>query len=65
MMVLPFVVGVFIMWNEYTKSWTSFVLNSVVLVAGVVGQRVLARHPYHAAYEPIATPQLKDLTMEY
>lgn len=63
-MVLPFILGVFIMLNELTKSWISLGLNVGVLVFGYGCQRWIQRHPYHQ-YEVIETPRFQDLTLEY
>ncbi|TYZ64048.1 hypothetical protein PybrP1_011906 [[Pythium] brassicae (nom. inval.)] len=63
-MVLPFILGVFIMLNELTKSWVSFGLNVGVLLFGYGCQRWIQRHPYHQ-YEVIETPRFQDLTLEY
>ncbi|CAI5739143.1 unnamed protein product [Hyaloperonospora brassicae] len=46
-MVLPFTLGVFIMMNELTKSWSSFSLNVVALLIGYLAQKFVERHPYH------------------
>jgi amino acid transporter len=63
-MIVPFLVGLFILWNEFTKSWMSFVLNVVMLLLGFFCQKYIASHPY-SHYEIIETPRLGDLTLEY
>ncbi|KAL4088079.1 hypothetical protein PRIC1_012509 [Phytophthora ramorum] len=64
-MTLPFTLGVFIMINELTKSWTSFWLNAITLVFGYIVQKYIERHPYHKYSEIIGAPMnLKDLSEE-
>ncbi|KAL0584385.1 hypothetical protein ABG067_005736 [Albugo candida] len=53
-MTLPFSVGVFILLNELFKTWTSFWINSVVLLAGVIMYRLQTKYPYHQ-YVPVVT----------
>ncbi|KAE9089834.1 hypothetical protein PF010_g18824 [Phytophthora fragariae] len=55
-MMLPFTLGVFIMINELTKSWTSFLLNVIALTFGYVIQKYIERHPYHKYQEIIGAP---------
>ncbi|KAI9909041.1 hypothetical protein PsorP6_015099 [Peronosclerospora sorghi] len=64
-MTLPFLLGVFILMNELTKSWTSFSLNVATLVVGYVVQKYIERHPYHE-YSKIlgASLQVADLAAE-
>ncbi|DAZ98156.1 TPA: hypothetical protein N0F65_005622 [Lagenidium giganteum] len=63
-MILPFCVGTFVMINELTKSWTSFILNVIVLCVGYGVQKWLASHPYHQYDVLLDTPRLKDLTLD-
>jgi amino acid transporter len=64
-MMLPFTLGVFIMVNELTKSWTSFWLNVVALGFGYLVQKYIESHPYHKYSEVIGAPlQLEDLSEE-
>lgn len=61
-MLLPFTLGVFIMINELTKSWTSFSLNVIALAFGYIVQKYIERHPYHKYQEIIGAPlHLTDL----
>ncbi|TDH66353.1 hypothetical protein CCR75_001712 [Bremia lactucae] len=46
-MMLPFTLGVFIMINELTKSWTSLSLNAIALICGYLLQKYIGGHPYH------------------
>lgn len=64
-MLLPFTLGVFIMVNELTKSWTSGALNVIALLVGYGIQKWIERHPYHQYIELGDTPRLKDLTMDF
>lgn len=62
-MMLPFTLGVFIMINELTKSWTSFLLNVVTLLFGYLVQKYIEWYPYHKYSEIIGAPQhLADLS---
>ncbi|KAK1935594.1 putative polyamine transporter [Phytophthora citrophthora] len=64
-MMLPFTLGVFIMVNELTKSWTSLLLNVIALLFGYVVQKYIERYPYHKYSEIIGAPlHLKDLSEE-
>lgn len=66
-MLLPFCVGLFIMWNELTKSMISLWLNVLVLVLGVGFQKWIEKYPYHQ-YDAIidTSPRHnKDLTIDY
>ncbi|KUF89128.1 Wall-associated receptor kinase [Phytophthora nicotianae] len=62
-MMLPFTLGIFIMMNELTKSWTSFLLNVIALTLGYLIQKYIERHPYHKYAEIIGAPlHLTDLS---
>ncbi|KAF1777916.1 Amino acid/polyamine transporter I [Phytophthora cactorum] len=64
-MMLPFTLGVFIMVNELTKSWTSLLLNGIALTFGYLIQKYIERHPYHKYAEIIGVPKdLSDLSEE-
>nr|CCA25984.1 Amino AcidPolyamineOrganocation (APC) Family putati [Albugo laibachii Nc14] len=64
-MTLPFSVGVFILLNELFKSWTSFWINSLVLLVGVIMYLLQSKYPYHQ-YVAITTQsfELEDETRE-
>ncbi|KAG2528529.1 hypothetical protein BBO99_00008951 [Phytophthora kernoviae] len=65
-MMLPFTLGVFIMVNELTKSWTSFWLNVIALALGYVCQKYIEQHPYHKYSELIQPPlDMNDLSEEF
>ncbi|RQM10418.1 hypothetical protein DD237_005435 [Peronospora effusa] len=64
-MILPFTLGIFIMVNELTKSWTSLTLNIVTLLFGYLVQKYIEQYPYHKYSKVVGFPlQLTDLSEE-
>ncbi|CAI5728896.1 unnamed protein product [Peronospora destructor] len=64
-MILPFTLGIFIMMNELTKSWTSLTLNVVTLLFGYLVQKYIEQYPYHKYSKIVGSPlQLTDLSEE-
>ncbi|CAH0476912.1 unnamed protein product [Peronospora belbahrii] len=64
-MILPFTLGIFIIVNELTKSWTSLSLNVVALLFGYLVQKYIEQYPYHNYSKIIGGPlQLTDLSDE-
>lgn len=63
-MIIPFCVGSFIMLNELMKSWTSLILNMVVMILGYGVQKWIERHPYHVYDAVLDHHHLKDLNQE-